>query len=75
MKKSSHASTDEKTLLVNEWSVPLTRAHGHGFVDIARPNLIFFTPAQSENVHRQFDHPSADKLHKLLKIARPEEAR
>lgn len=32
----------------------------------------FFTRKQLQKVHRQFAHPLAEKLHKLIKIARPE---
>ena len=42
-------------------------------MDIAQPHPVYFTTSQLQKLHRQFVHPSADKLYKLLKKARPKE--
>lgn len=73
VRKSAHTLATGKYIMVEEWSVPLVRADGHVFAEIARDYCIFFTTAQLRKLHRRFVDPSADKLYNLLKRARPEE--
>lgn len=71
IKKSVHRNGEGTVSFVEEWSVPLRRADGHVYVDIAKDERIFFSAAQLQKLHRQFVHPSANKLYNLLKKARP----
>ena len=59
--------------LIEDWSVPLMRADGHVYADIAKPDVIYFTRKELQKLHRHFAHPSAEKLYKLLRKARPED--
>ncbi len=57
------------------WSIPLTRAkssHLYEKMDLDVP--VFFTRDQLSKLHRQFHHPSSEKLFKLLSRSRPDEA-
>jgi len=57
----------------DEWKVPLTRYGVHVYASMDIPTFSFFSRAELQKVHRQFRHASADKLYKLLKLARPDE--
>lgn len=60
---------------VDLWSVKLIRAHSqHLYAPLQLPNITNFTRVQLQKLHRQFFHPSPDKLFNLIKKARPEHA-
>jgi hypothetical protein len=56
------------------WSLPLTRHGGHVYLEWEQLHATMFSSEQLRKLHRQFFHPSADKLYNLLKRARPEDA-
>lgn len=58
---------------VDEWHVPLTRFNGHVCAAFGFPTLTFLTRVQLSKLHRQFRHPSAEKLYNILKRAKPDE--
>ena len=61
-------------IYVEEWAIPMTRAKTrHSYVPLRVQHKKFFTRTQLQRLHRQFFHPSADKLYKLLKRSRPDE--
>eukprot|EP00171_Calliarthron_tuberculosum_P000669 IDg669t1 len=47
-------------------------SHRHVYVPVDHGTRVHFTRTQLHKLHRQFFHPSADKLFKLLEKARPE---
>jgi len=54
--------------------VPLVRSSsGHVYVSMDIGQHTFFSVAQVQRLHRQFYHPSAEKLFQLLRKARPED--
>jgi hypothetical protein len=55
------------------WSLPLTRFGGHIYLDWSELHNIIFSESQLEKLHRQFYHPSADKLYNLINVARPDQ--
>jgi hypothetical protein len=55
------------------WSFPLTRFGGHIYLDWSELHNTMFNESQLEKLHRQFYHPSADKLYNLIKRARPDQ--
>lgn len=60
---------------LDQWHVPLARAKSrHLFAQMDCDTPVFITRVQLSRLHRQFSHPSADKLFKLLSRARPEDA-
>lgn len=60
---------------VDKWCVPLRRSKsGHLYAQMHLVSGTFFTKSQLSKLHRQFFHPSAQKLFNLLRRARPEEA-
>lgn len=57
------------------WTIKLTRAKtNHLFAPLQKPCLARFTRVQLHKLHRQFFHPSPNKLFNLRKKARPEQA-
>ena len=64
---------DKAAYSVEIWNVPLTRHGCHVYADMGFTNKMYFTSTQLKHLHRQFCHPSSDKLYKLLKRARPED--
>lgn len=54
------------------WSIPLFKKAAHMFVE---PSIdaIMFTRKELERLHLHFHHPSAKRLYKLLRRARPDE--
>ena len=63
------------TRYVDEWSVPVYRAHGNDVLArINFPSKVNFSRAQLLNLHKLFFHPSVQKLLKLRCRARPEVA-
>lgn len=68
-------SSDEYTMVLEDWSVPLIRFDGHFYAGIAVTTDVLFILSTLEKLHRQLLHPSADKLYKFLKKARPEDVK
>jgi hypothetical protein len=54
------------------WTLPLVRHGGHIYVEWDDLHATMFSTAQLQKLHRQFFHPSADKLYNVLKRSRPE---
>ena len=46
----------------DRWSVPLSRHDNHLYAQMEFPDCTFYNIAQLKNMHRQFAHPSAEKL-------------
>ena len=64
-----------QNLLVSKrknWSLPISRKHGHMFVEWDASSILF-TEAELSKLHLHFYHPSVDKMMKLLRRARPSE--
>ena len=58
----------------DEWHMPLYRSKsGHVYVEMDCSTTVMFTRSQLGELHKQFFHPSSEKLFNLLKRARPEE--
>ena len=53
----------------DRWSMPLARHDSHLYAAMSFPHYLFYTTGQLEKMHRQFAHPSANKLFNLLKRA------
>ena len=51
------------------FSMPLVRKYGHMYL-VWAPATILFTKAELKKLHRQFKHPSAEKLMNLLKSSK-----
>ena len=72
-KRFQHFLPDRKPIYVEDWHIPMTRGRsGHSYVPMCVTIDTFFTRSQLHTLHRQFFHPSADKLYKLLLRSRPE---
>jgi hypothetical protein len=54
------------------WKMPVVRKDGHAFIMWPNDFHIMFSRSQLERLHRHFVHPSAVKLHALLRRATPE---
>lgn len=54
-----------------ECEIPLVRKFGHIYLEWPKQNDVFYTQEELRKLHRNFSHPSADKLYSLLKMARP----
>ena len=56
-------------------SLPLTRKHGHVYIEWEPGDMSdnFFTSQELTKLHRQFYHPSAEKLNNLLRRANPKD--
>lgn len=67
VKKGIHRNRDGTVSFVEKWSVPLRRANGYVYDDIAKDKQVFFTAEQLPKLHRKFVYPSASKLYNLLK--------
>ena len=55
------------------WEHPVVRKLGHAYVEWKPSDQILFTRAELLRLHREFQHPSDDKLLSFLKKARPSE--
>ena len=74
-KRVKTKSKEGQEQFVDEWSVPLYRAPSrHVFARMHFAFATFFARSQLLKLHKQFFHPSAQKLFNLLCRARPEEA-
>ena len=60
--------------VMNDWSVPLKRIDDHVYVEMSHPSSVNFTRAQLEKIHKNFFHPTVDKLFNLIKRAQHDEA-
>jgi len=59
-------------IYIEEWSVPMWRAASrHSYVALSTSHPTLFTRTQLQKLHRQFFHPSAEKLYNLLRRSRP----
>lgn len=59
--------------IFDQWYTTLRRSlSGLLYAEMSFPHSIYFTRTQVSKIHRQFFHPSAAKLFKLIQIARPE---
>ena len=56
------------------WSLPLIRHDGHIYLEWEQLQTTMFSTIELRKLHRQFFHPSADKLYNLIKRARPDQA-
>lgn len=52
---------------VNNQRLPIVRKHGHLYIEWGAADRIFFIREQLTKLHRGFHHPSAQKLHELLR--------
>lgn len=60
---------------IDLWNIKLTLAKSeHLFAPLQMPKVTNFTRVQLGKLHRQFFHPSTDKLFNLITKARPEHA-
>ena len=69
--------TAGRNIYIDQWVTPMTRstsAHSYVPMEFRRTNCTHMSVAELEKVHRQFYHPTAEKLFNLLKKAKPEEA-
>ncbi len=53
----------------DKWAVPIIRNDGHLYSRMSFPSFTFYTSVQLHKLHRQFAHPSAEKLYNLLQRA------
>lgn len=53
------------------FTAEVSRKHGHPFVTWSRTLRCLFTITELHRLHRRFGHPAAEKLHNLLRRARP----
>lgn len=75
IKKNAVSQDNTEMLAVENWSIPLARAGSHVHAEIAIPEQVCFSRQELHKLHRQFVHPFADKLYKLLRKARPKETK
>eukprot|EP00171_Calliarthron_tuberculosum_P000237 IDg237t1 len=54
--------------------MPLKRHDNHVYAEMSSLNRTLYTRTQLHKLHRQFGHPSANKLYQLLKRANPAES-
>lgn len=66
-------SRPETLAYYNAWSVLLVRHDHHLYSKMTVPVRTLFSREQLRKLHRQFAHPAAEKLYKLLRIAQPEQ--
>lgn len=60
---------------IDLWRIKLVRADSkHLFAQLQMPQITRFSRVQLQKLHRQFFHPSTEKLSNLIKKARPEHA-
>ena len=63
-----------RAIYVEDWAIPMWRASSrHSYVPLRIDTPTYFTRSQLHKLHRQFFHPSAEKLYNLLNRSRPEE--
>jgi hypothetical protein len=55
------------------WVLPVVRKRGHAYIIWSNEFATMFSRPQLERLHRHFVHPSASKLHALLRRAYPDE--
>lgn len=70
-KRVSHPDAKGAPIFFYKFSMPLTRTlSGHIYADIDTATPTRFTRSQLKKLHKQFFHPSAEKLFNLLQLAR-----
>ena len=75
IRKTPQVDSDGTKNFVEEWSVPLLRSRSnHLYAHMDLSTAMYFTRSQLLKLHRQFFHPSAQKLFNLLRRSRPDEA-
>jgi hypothetical protein len=52
---------------INGTETPLARKLGHVYLEFKPEDRVMFTNTEFVKLHRAFVHPSAEKLHRLLK--------
>ena len=73
--RAAYDIEDGRKMYVDFWFIPLKRSISrHVYAPVDPGIRTNFTRAQLHKLHRQFYHPSADKLFNLLLKARPEQA-
>lgn len=65
------SSTGQPLKYYYECAITLTYNNFHVYKSMGFPSKAFFICSQILKLHRQFSHQSAEKLYKLLRIARP----
>ena len=74
LKKRGVAQDGGSFFHFDEWQVPLLRSKsGYVYVEMDCSTSMMFTRSRLTKFHKQFFHPSAEKLFNLLKRRRPEE--
>lgn len=53
--------------------IPLVRKHGHLYLEWSKNDTIMYTKSELFKLHRNFSHPTSERLLNLLKLARPYE--
>lgn len=71
LKKTEFKTKNGSVSFIEEWSVPLTKADFHVYVNLAQSERICFTRKQLQKLYRQFVYQCADKLYNLLRCDRP----
>jgi len=72
-KRRRKTTADGTPIYIEEWSIPMWRAASrHSYVALSISHPTYFTRTQLQKLHRQFFHPSAEKLYNLLRRTRPE---
>lgn len=75
VKHVPHKKADGKEVYLDEWPVPVIRSsNNHLYAEMNLSEAIFLTRTQLCRLHRQFLHPSAQKLFNVLKRSLPDEA-
>lgn len=75
IKRIVHKDSNGTEIFVDDWYVPMVRSRSnHLYAEMHLSTAMYFTRTQLSRLHRQFFHPSAQKLFNLMKRARPEEA-
>jgi hypothetical protein len=54
------------------WTIPIVRKGGHLFVECNRISSVLMSDVQLLKIHKQFGHPSPEKLYDLIRRADPE---
>ena len=73
-KRHKHITTENKAVYIEDWYIPMRRSRSrHSYVPLRVSIDTYFTRSQLHTLHRQFFHPSAEKLYRLLLKSRPED--
>ena len=73
-KRRKITQKDGTAIYIEDWGIPMCRAAiRHTYLPIAVNIPVHFTRTQLQKQHRQFFHPTAEKLYNLLRRSRPED--